>query len=72
MTKLPAVKPKELERVLLKAGFKFVRQKGSHRMYVRGIYKVVVPYHNKDLKSGTLRNILKQANLPPTQLSKIL
>ena len=72
MTTLPAVKPRELEQVLLKAGFKFVRQKGSHRIYVKGNYKVVIPYHNKDLKRGTLRNIIKQANLSPTELSELL
>jgi predicted RNA binding protein YcfA (HicA-like mRNA interferase family) len=72
MTKLPAIKSKELEKVLLKTGFEFVRQKGSHRMYIRGIYKVVIPYHTKDLKKGTLKNILKQANISVKEFSKLL
>jgi len=35
----------ELEARLLKAGFIFVRSKGSHRIYQRGADRIVVPYH---------------------------
>ena len=63
MPKLPQIRPRELEAILLKNGFMFVRQKGSHRLYEKGVRKVVVPFHNKPLKKGTLNNILKQANI---------
>jgi predicted RNA binding protein YcfA (HicA-like mRNA interferase family) len=59
----PAIKPKEVEKILSKIGFEFHRQKGSHRIYVKDNYLVVVPMHNKDLKKGTLLNIIKGSGL---------
>ena len=60
---LPAIKPKDVEKILLKMGFVFHRQKGSHKIYVQADYLVVVPIHNKDLKKGTLHNIIKGTGL---------
>jgi len=54
MPKLPAPKPREVIKVLERAGFSFIRQKGSHRIYVKGNVGITIPYHNKDLKKGTL------------------
>ncbi len=33
------------EKILLKAGFALVRSKGSHRIYLKGNRRVVVPFH---------------------------
>lgn len=63
MSKIPALKPAQAIKVLKKAGFYFVRQKGSHRIYVKGNIGITVPYHNKDLRKGTLRHIIKQSDL---------
>ncbi len=63
MNRLPALKPKEVERVLLRAGFVEHRQKGSHKIFKKGSLRVVLPYHGKDLKRGTLRAIIEQAHL---------
>ncbi len=63
---MKSVKPRQMIKVLEERGFRFVRQKGSHRLYRQGELRVTVPYHTKDLKPGTLRSILKQAEL--TQL----
>jgi len=63
MSKLPALKPKEMIRILEKVGFSFIRQKGSHKFYLKEDLKVIIPWHNKDLKKGTLRHIIKQAGL---------
>ena len=56
---------KKLAELIQKDGWVFVRQDGSHRHYrhpeKRGI--VTIPVHNKDLKKGTVNNILKQAGL---------
>ena len=71
MSKLPALKPKEVVKVLKKAGFSFVRQKGSHRFYIRGNFGVTIPWHNKDLKKGTLRHIFKQAGLTREKFRKL-
>ena len=73
--KLPTVTPKKLIPALGKAGFVFKRQTGSHRFYIhpdRPTKIVCVPYHNKDLKKGTFKSILHQANLTVEELLKYL
>ena len=71
MTKqLPALTPKQVIKILNKIGFEFYRQKGSHQIFVKGFYQVVVPYHNKDLKMGTLRNIIKGTGLSIEEFRK--
>jgi len=72
MPKLPALKPKQAIKVLEKAGFQFVRQKGSHRIYIKGARGVTIPYHNKDLRKGTLRIIIKQLALTEKEFLKLL
>ena len=61
MPKIPALKPKEVIKILEKAGFKFIRQKGSHRIYLKDGRAITVPQHNKDLHIGTLKAIIKQS-----------
>lgn len=63
MPKIPALKPKEVMKILERAGFRFIRQKGSHRLYLKNNRAVTVPYHNKDLRKGTVRAIIKQSGL---------
>ena len=65
---MKSVKPRQMIKVLERSGFIFIRQKGSHRLYRKGELRVTVPYHNKDIKPGTLRNILKQSNLTEENL----
>ena len=67
---LPSIKPKEVEKALLKIGFVFHRQKGSHKIYVKDDYLVVIPIHNKDLKKGTLLNIIKGTGLTVEEFLK--
>lgn len=45
MPKLPQLTPQEAEAMLFKAGFEWVRSKGSHRIYMKGQRRVVVPFH---------------------------
>jgi predicted RNA binding protein YcfA (HicA-like mRNA interferase family) len=56
---------KQVERKLIENGFTFDQTHGLHRIYVKsGFPPISVPFHgNKDLKSGTLRNILKTAGI---------
>ena len=63
--KLPVIKPKEVVKALLKAGFIKRRQTGSHLILRHPETKkiVPVPIHAKDIKKGVLKNILKQADL---------
>ncbi len=61
--KIPALKPYEVIRILQSIGFTFHRQKGSHKIFVKGHLLVVVPEHNRDMKKGTLLNIIKGTGL---------
>jgi predicted RNA binding protein YcfA (HicA-like mRNA interferase family) len=45
MPKLPRWTAVEAERALLAAGFEFLRSKGSHRIYGKGVLRVTVPFH---------------------------
>ena len=72
---LPTITPKKLIRALEKAGFIFKRQTGSHRSYIhpdRAKKIVTVPFHKKDLKKGTLKSILHQADLTVEEFIKLL
>ena len=73
--KLPVITPKKLIRALARGGFFFKHQTGSHRYYVhpdRPTKIVTIAYHNKDLKKGTLKSILRQAALSVEDLIKLL
>ena len=61
---LPVVSGDETVRVLTKAGFRFVRQTGSHMILRRDdpFAQVTVPSH-KVLDRGTLRAIIRQSGL---------
>ena len=53
-------------KVLLRLGFEFVSQKGSHAKFRKGInpvFTVIVPMSKKEIPFGTFRSILRQANL---------
>ncbi len=72
MPKLPVLKSREAIQALERAGFKFERQKGSHRIYTKGNIGVTVPYHNKDLKLKTLKHIIKQSGFETQQFLEFL
>ena len=72
MTKLTSLKPREAVKVLEKIGFTFVRQKGSHRIFVKEKIGITIPWHNKDLKTGTLRHIIKQSGLTKEEFFETL
>ena len=46
MPKAPRLNAAEAEARLLKAGFAWLRSKGSHRIYAKGGRRVVVPFHS--------------------------
>ena len=45
MPKLPRMTPDEAEKILLEAGFKHIRSKGSHRIYQKGKDRFILPFH---------------------------
>ena len=57
--------PKEIVRLLEQNGFVFVSSNGSHRKCHSPTTDetTIVPFHAKDLKPGTEKNILKLAGL---------
>jgi predicted RNA binding protein YcfA (HicA-like mRNA interferase family) len=75
MTGLPVVTPRQLIRALQRAGFVVHHVRGSHH-YLRHPAKpgllVTVPYHGRDLKRGTLRAILRQAEMSVAELLDLL
>lgn len=64
MPPLPVVSGIETRKALERAGWEFIRQKGSHMFLYNPVTKrpVTVPNH-KEIGKGTLKSILKQADL---------
>ncbi len=58
-------------RVLEKLGYVMKRRRGSHMMMYRAGKLIVVPDH-KELRRGTLRNILREADLTVDELIKLM
>ncbi|MBM4301572.1 MAG: type II toxin-antitoxin system HicA family toxin [Deltaproteobacteria bacterium] len=71
MAKIPGLSGDDLIKALKKAGFRFVRQRGSHISLEKGPYRTVVPLHD-ELSRGTLLAILKQCGLSKEDLLKLL
>ncbi|BCD46319.1 type II toxin-antitoxin system HicA family toxin [Helicobacter suis] len=46
MADLPRLTAKEAERLLLQNGFTLARQKGSHKIYIKGKIRQVLPFHS--------------------------
>jgi predicted RNA binding protein YcfA (HicA-like mRNA interferase family) len=72
MPKIPPMKPEELERLLIKIGFKFSRQKGSHKRYIRpdGRSTTVPSHKGKDIPPVLLRAICREINILPEDFIK--
>lgn len=75
MGKLPVVSGKEAVKALGEAGFKFVRQSGSHIVLQKkipgGTNTLVVPDH-AELANGTLRAIIRKSGLTVDEFSDLL
>lgn len=54
---------RELLKLMLKNGWQIVSQKGSHIKLKKENQIEIVPIHNKELKIGTLKAILKRTGL---------
>ena len=73
MSKLPVVSGRKLIRALERVGFKIDRQRGSHVILFRADPPTVVTVPNhRELDRGTLRAILRQADLSPSELGDLL
>jgi len=72
---LPAVSGRELIRAWRRAGFVELRQKGSHvaleKRTADGYWRTVVPLH-REIRPGTLSDILNQSGLSKEDLMELL
>ena len=72
---LPVVSGRDVVKALSKAGFRPVRQKGSHVMLEKRtsdvVVRLTVPLH-KHLKKGTLRRIISDAELTVEEFNALL
>ncbi len=60
-------------KVLLKKGFVFISRKGSHAKFRKigtATLTVIVPIGRKEMPGGTLKSILRQANLNENDFGK--
>lgn len=62
MPKLPVLSGSDVVKALERLGFAQARQRGSHIVMRRGAVGTVVPLH-RELKTGTLAGILRQAQV---------
>jgi len=74
VSRLPLVDARTMERVLLRAGFIVVRQRGSHVFYRHPDGRTTtVPHHpGRDLARPLTREILCEAEITPERFSELL
>ena len=65
MTKLPS--SQKIINALLKNGFIFISQRGSHQKFRKEDKTVIVPASRKEIPIGTFRSIIRQSGLNPDQ-----
>ena len=72
--RLPALKARDVMRVLRKLGFYEVRQSGSHICFKHsdGRFTLVPRHGSEDIGRGLLRQILREINISPQEFSKSL
>ncbi|MBU2579044.1 type II toxin-antitoxin system HicA family toxin [Patescibacteria group bacterium] len=71
--KLSILKSMEVIRRLKKINFFIDHQKGSHitMLNEKNNRRVTIPFHNKDLKKGTLKSILRQAGTSAEEFNRL-
>ena len=61
MPKPPRLTAAEAEKLLIKAGFQLIRSKGSHRIYLKGNVRMVIPFHAGHVLHPKIVKQLEQA-----------
>jgi predicted RNA binding protein YcfA (HicA-like mRNA interferase family) len=72
--RLPALKPRDVLRVLQRAGF-YLHATGSHYVLkhpAKSGLRVTLPWHTRDLKRGTLESIIEQAGYTIEDFVKLI
>lgn len=73
--RLPALKPKDVLQTLKRSGFEVHHVTGSHYILnhrEKSGLRVTLPWHNRDLKRGTLRSIIEQAGYTTDEFAELL
>ena len=73
--RLPALKPRDVLRVLKRAGFLVHHVSGSHYVLKHPggpALRVTLPWHNKDLKRRTLASIIEQSGHTTEEFLELL
>ena len=68
MTKLPS--SQKIINILLKNGFIFISQHGSHKKYRKADKTVIIPAPRKEIPIGTFRSIIRQSGLNSDEFIK--
>ncbi|MBI3331445.1 type II toxin-antitoxin system HicA family toxin [Candidatus Peregrinibacteria bacterium] len=69
---MPRVTGKEMVRFLERQGFQIRRIVGSHHVLRKEDIQAVIPVHkNDDLKTGTLRGILRDVKMEPEEFERL-
>ena len=70
MSKIAAIKPRQIIRFLEQNGFVLDHMSGSHGIYYHQASRrrAVVPQHNRDLPKGTLMSLLREAGFTREEL----
>lgn len=64
MTALPNLRPLEVVAILRHIGYQIDHQTGSHLLlYREGYLPISVPIHHRDIKKGTLHQIIRSTGL---------
>ena len=74
MPRIRPLAPQKIIKILERAGFKVIRQKGSHVIMIdeRGT-RIVIPVHpGKDVKPGLIRAVIKEAGLSREEFFRLL
>ncbi|MCW5979044.1 MAG: type II toxin-antitoxin system HicA family toxin [Bryobacteraceae bacterium] len=72
--RLPALKSKAVLQALQRGGFFIHHSSGGHYVLKhprQPEVRVTVPFHNRDLKRGTVQSILRQAGLTAEEFLKL-
>jgi predicted RNA binding protein YcfA (HicA-like mRNA interferase family) len=74
VTRLPSLKPREVIRILERAGYYIDHTSGGHYImrHPDRPGRIPVPYHGgRDIKRGTLRSIISQSGLTVEEFLKL-
>ncbi len=72
MSTVPSLCSKDVAKILERMGYRLLRQRGSHRMYIKGKIGITLPMHSCDMRKGLLLKIIKQTEVELEDFLKFL